>query len=964
MTRHLRYSRLTSLFVAALGVLPAVRAEAEITWCGSWVQSPQFIGVGLVDLGCLTVNGGSAVILSPSGSPPDLNTAALNIGGNQYTPSEGQGTVTIDGMNSRIDITGQGASINVGRWGTDSTGALTVTDGGVLGSTYLMVGRGTISPLPRVFFATLSSGGAGGVWSSTGNYSYVITTLSSIGESEPATHRTSVWVDNVTKTVTLTWSVPSAPVTGYNVYRSTNPGSFVTPALVATISSGTTTTYVDVGFPTTTGAPPMPDLEHGATGTVAVSGSGSAIQLGGVDTSGNPAGLTIGSQGGVGHVTLSGNAVMTIDGRRDPGETAPPATLSPYVIVGRDRVSQVKAGEDISSLRIDTGAKVTLTGNDLGGMLTLGLGPEADGTLTITGEGTDLRMDAGGLNCCMTIGREGSGTLTVDAGARLTFTDIKTGGVLLGYLAAGEGTLTIRNGGTVEINGSRVWGMTVGRLGHGRLEITGGGQLIATGTSSSGGSNIIFGGSSTSVTGGTFDVLISGQDSTLSLGGTDASFVLGRMPGASGTMTVNDRATVNADLFVVGRSAGSSASMNVSGSGTTVNLTGDPEGTRGAGFTVGEAGTGTMTVDLGAVINIDGTATSQPTGFSVGGSTGGTGTMTISGGAQVLTDATGRSSIGSTPGSTGTVTVTGASSLIDAGAFLGIALDRDGNPGGTGTLTVSNGGTVRAALIRCGPGGRINGDGGIIIGDVIADPGCVITPGSSPGTLSIIGSFTSLGAKIVLEVDANGNHDVLAVEGTAFFDPSTEIEVRVDPAFQPPGGTTLVMVQVQRTPQHPVQPLLTLNVSESGGGTVQTEGDLTTLSQPIAVVPDIDIPATYRAVQIDIKPGVFPNVINLASAGTIPVAVISTPAFDALSVDPVTITLDGAAVRLVGKGQRPLCSTQDVNGDGRPDLLCHVLTSPLPAEGDAVAILDAIAYPLGSPPGIPIRGADFIKIVP
>lgn len=93
-------------------------------------------------------------------------------------------------------------------------------------------------------------------------------------------------------------------------------------------------------------------------------------------------------------------------------------------------------------------------------------------------------------------------------------------------------------------------------------------------------------------------------------------------------------------------------------------------------------------------------------------------------------------------------------------------------------------------------------------------------------------------------------------------------------------------------------------------------------------------------------------------------AIVSTPAFDALTVDPATITLDGAAVRLVGKGQRLLCSTQDVNDDGRPDLLCHILTSQLAAEGDAVAVLDALAYPLGAPQGIPVRGADFIRIVP
>lgn len=54
-------------------------------------------------------------------------------------------------------------------------------------------------------------------------------------------------------------------------------------------------------------------------------------------------------------------------------------------------------------------------------------------------------------------------------------------------------------------------------------------------------------------------------------------------------------------------------------------------------------------------------------------------------------------------------------------------------------------------------------------------------------------------------------------------------------------------------------------------------------------------------------------------------AILSSPAFDALSVDPLTIRLDGAAVKLVGKGERPLCSTRDVDGDGRMDLVCQIL---------------------------------------
>ena len=206
--------------------------------------------------------------------------------------------------------------------------------------------------------------------------------------------------------------------------------------------------------------------------------------------------------------------------------------------------------------------------------------------------------------------------------------------------------------------------------------------------------------------------------------------------------------------------------------------------------------------------------------------------------------------------------------------------------------------------------------------------------------------------------------DVLAVEGVTSFDPTTRIEVRVDPAFQPSGGTTLQMVQVQADPQSQTEPLLTLTVPESGSPTVQVEGDLTSLSQPPVVVPAVDIPPSVLAVRIDIKPGNTDNTINLGSSGAIPVAILSSPAFDALTVDPLTIRLDGAAVKLVGKGERPLCSTSDVDGDGRMDLVCHILTSGLAAQGDGIAILTATTSSTVSSPGIAIQGADFIRIVP
>lgn len=68
-------------------------------------------------------------------------------------------------------------------------------------------------------------------------------------------------------------------------------------------------------------------------------------------------------------------------------------------------------------------------------------------------------------------------------------------------------------------------------------------------------------------------------------------------------------------------------------------------------------------------------------------------------------------------------------------------------------------------------------------------------------------------------------------------------------------------------------------------------------------------------VAIDMKPGSFPNSINLGSKGKVPVAILSSADFDATAVDPLTVTVEGAGVELKGNGA-PMFSVQDVNEDG------------------------------------------------
>ena len=103
-------------------------------------------------------------------------------------------------------------------------------------------------------------------------------------------------------------------------------------------------------------------------------------------------------------------------------------------------------------------------------------------------------------------------------------------------------------------------------------------------------------------------------------------------------------------------------------------------------------------------------------------------------------------------------------------------------------------------------------------------------------------------------------------------------------------------------------------------------------------------PPPIITVAIDIKPGSFPNSINLGSGGTVPVAIFSTSTFDARTVDPTTVTLAGAQVALKGKGTL-MSSVKDVDGDGLLDLVVHVQTEALQlSDTDTEAVLEGKTF--------------------
>ena len=110
--------------------------------------------------------------------------------------------------------------------------------------------------------------------------------------------------------------------------------------------------------------------------------------------------------------------------------------------------------------------------------------------------------------------------------------------------------------------------------------------------------------------------------------------------------------------------------------------------------------------------------------------------------------------------------------------------------------------------------------------------------------------------------------------------------------------------------------------------------------------------ASYvKDVEIDIKPGSYPNSINLKSKGVIPVAILTTPSFDASTVDPATVLFAGAS---------PTHSAlEDVDGDGDLDLILHVPTqSTNIQQGDTEACLTGQTFG-----GDSIQGCDSVNVV-
>ena len=116
-------------------------------------------------------------------------------------------------------------------------------------------------------------------------------------------------------------------------------------------------------------------------------------------------------------------------------------------------------------------------------------------------------------------------------------------------------------------------------------------------------------------------------------------------------------------------------------------------------------------------------------------------------------------------------------------------------------------------------------------------------------------------------------------------------------------------------------------------------GGLCLLSWSPASAEEMSCP-DHTAVSIDIKPGSYPNKINLSSRGLTPVAVLTTQDFDASQFTPEMAHLSDA-----GSAMNSGCAgalavkwrLDDVNRDGQLDLVFFFRTQELNLSANSTA---------------------------
>lgn len=480
---------------------------------------------------------------------------------------------------------------------------------------------------------------------------------------------------------------------------------------------------------------------------------------------------------------------------------------------------------------------------------------------------------------------------------------------------------------------------------------------------------------------------------------TDSSALTSALAGATDGDTLAIQGTCEG-TFVIAHSLTLSGSggARLDGQGAGAVLTIDPGTTvvvSGLTVTNGSSAFGAGILNLGATLTVSNSTISQNNGsFGAGFDNAEGGVMTLTGSTVsgnttginseaagilnetfstlTITDSTisnNDSSLGIEAGgifneSVGTLTIT-RSTVSGNRAFVGGGIYNNGTAKIANSTISGNSASSGGSL---GGGGIYNNSGSLTVdASTISDNSAGVAGGGDLHDLA----FATLENTIVAAEGSNncstfngfgsisdGGYNI--DDGTSCgFSSANHSLSNTDPLFDPVGlkdnGGPTQTIALQ--PGSPAIDAIATGVN--GCGTTITT-DQRGVSRPQGAGCDIgafELVQQALMVRIDIKPGEFPNVIDLGSKGKIPVAVLSAADFNAPQ-QVATPTL-----RLGRTGSEPsvaFCSApQDVNNDGLLDVLCHFSAQKTGFQlGDTQGVLTGETVG-----GVPIRGTDSIVVV-
>ncbi|TPK89448.1 autotransporter domain-containing protein [Mesorhizobium sp. B2-4-17] len=638
--------------------------------------------------------------------------------------------------------------------GTNSTGTLTISNGGAVSDTMGHVGYGLGT-------GTVTVDGAGSTWTNSGalfigdagtgtltisNGGAVSNSFGSIGEQAG--------------------SNGAATVTG--------PGSSWTNSgnlLVGWGGAGTLTIQNGGAVSNDSG---IVGAKSGTTGAVTVAGAGSSWT--------NSGELYVGWDGAGTLTVQSGGMVSNTNGYI--GANFSPAAAATVEGAGSHWTNSgfLSIGYfGDGALMIQNGGAVSAASGYIG------VNPGSSGTLTVTGSGSTW-SDTDGLY----VGNYGTGIVRIQNGG-LVSSNIGFVGAEAGSTGAatvdgigsiwsiasslfvgdaGTGTLTISNGGTVS-NDAGTIGAKAGSTGMVFVDGLGStwtnSGLLVVGDYGTGTLAISNGGTVTSNAGylgfdvgSTGSAIVSGAGSSW----TSSSLLIVGQRGTSSLIVSNGGKIADTDGYL-GFYAGVTGTANVDGTGSTWTNSGD--------LNVGISGTGMLTIANGGTVSAGGVVNIAVMAGSVG-------TLNIgaaSGSPAAAAGALNAASVQFGPGAgainfnhtdtnyTFASAINGAGTINQIAGTTSLTADSSAFTGATyvtgGRLAV-NGSLANSAVTVAG--GTLGGNG--TVGGIVVQSGGIIAPGNSIGTLDVAGGIDqAAGSTYQVELTSTGQSDLVQATGTA-----------------------------------------------------------------------------------------------------------------------------------------------------------------------------------------------------